>query len=126
MDPKLNYDPRYLRGILLFNERDFFAAHDEWEEVWREESSDLRRFVKGLIHAAVAAYHASNGNRAGAVRLFRSGRAYMEAFPPGTLGIDPIPFWERMAEAFAPLLDSGSHEGLWLPDRLPVISLSEH
>ena len=31
-----DYNPRYLAGILLFNARDFFEAHDVWEELWAD------------------------------------------------------------------------------------------
>ena len=32
----LDYDPRYLAGIRLFNDHDFFEAHEVWEEYWTE------------------------------------------------------------------------------------------
>jgi predicted metal-dependent hydrolase len=98
------YDPRYLAGVLFFNRRDFFAAHEVWEELWHDCPPGLRKFVQGLIQAAVALYHWDRGNARGAKRLFLSGRAYMSAYPDGYLGLDVAEFWRGMARALADVL----------------------
>src|SRR5262245_57419384 len=56
------YDPRYLAGVLFFNRRDFFEAHEVWEDLWQECTGPERKFVQALIQAAVALYHFGNGN----------------------------------------------------------------
>ena len=68
-------DPRYLAGIDLFNHGEYFDAHDVWEELWTDCPAADRRFYQSLIQAAVALYHWGRRNRAGAERLFASGRA---------------------------------------------------
>jgi uncharacterized protein len=70
------YDPRYLAGILFFNERDFFEAHEVWEDLWAESHGNERRFYQGLIQAAVGLFHFSGGNLGGAVKLYRSSYDY--------------------------------------------------
>jgi len=100
----LNYDPRYLAGIRLFNDRDFFQAHDVWEELWNDCPNIDRRFHQGLIQAAVALYHWSNGNWRGARRLFHSGRAYMSAYPDPHRGLAIGRFWQQMERAAADVL----------------------
>ena len=99
------YDPRYLAGILLFNRHEFFEAHEVWEDLWRDCAAEPRRFYQGLIQAAVAVYHGSNGNVPGARRLFESGRRYMSAYPTPYLGLDGTRFWQQMANAFSGFLD---------------------
>jgi uncharacterized protein len=119
------YDPRYLAGILFFNERDFFEAHEVWEDLWSESHGNERRFYQGLIQAAVGLYHFSGGNLGGAVKLYRSSRDYMEPCGSPFLGLDTAAFWAQMERCFRPLL--GAHE----PDRalrpdpalIPVIAL---
>src|SRR5437588_755419 len=64
------YDPRYLAGVLFFNERDFFEAHEVWEDLWSESHGNERRFYQGLIQAAVGLFHFSGGNLGGTARLF--------------------------------------------------------
>src|SRR5262249_18542377 len=99
----MDYDPRYLAGILFFNERDFFEAHEVWEDVWTEAAGAERRFYQGLIQAAVALHHFRNGNVRGALKLYRTGRAYMEPIAERFFGLDKQAFWEEMARCFKEL-----------------------
>ena len=106
MSDPAEYDPRYLTGIVLFNRHRFFEAHEIWEELWRECSSESRRFYQGLIQASVALYHWGNGNWRGARRLFQSGRKYMSAYPSHSFGLDVESFWQEMATALADVLQN--------------------
>jgi len=53
------------RGLEHFRARDYFAAHDDWEEVWRELSGRRRTFWQAMIHVVVGGYHFTNGNLRG-------------------------------------------------------------
>jgi predicted metal-dependent hydrolase len=121
----VGYDPRYLAGVLLFNEQAFFEAHEVWEDLWAESHGDERRFYQGLIQAAVGLCHFGNGNLGGAVKLYHSSRAYMERCPSPLLGLDVAEFWRQMAACFAPLLESPSPDRSLRPDpaRVPRITL---
>lgn len=100
----MNYDSRYLAGILFFNARDFFEAHEVWEDLWAESAGPERRFYQGLIQAAVGLHHFSTGNVRGAVKLYRTSRAYMEPLDGPFLGLDRIAFWQQMERCFHDLL----------------------
>jgi hypothetical protein len=93
-----------LAGILFFNQRDFFEAHEVWEDLWAASAGPERRFYQGLIQAAVALHHFGNGNLRGAVKLYRTSRAYMEPLDAPLLGFDKADFWRRMERCFGPLL----------------------
>lgn len=82
------YDPRYLQGIALFNDYEFFESHDIWEELWSEERGEPRKFYQGLIQMAVCLHHFGNGNIGGARKLYHSSRKYLEPYRPKYLGID--------------------------------------
>ena len=101
MDP---YDPRYLAGVVLFNEKDFFGAHEVWEDLWADSYGDERRFYQGLIQAAVGLCHFSNGNLNGAVKLYHSSREYMKPCGSNLLGLDIAEFWRGMEACYRPLL----------------------
>ena len=101
--PTAEYDPRYLAGILFFNRRDFFEAHEVWEELWGDCDDRDRRFHQALIQAAVALYHYGNGNLRGAVKLYGTSKAYMDRYPSPHLGLDCADFWRQMAACFAPV-----------------------
>jgi hypothetical protein len=96
------YDPRYLAGIVLFNPRDFFRAHEVWEDWWNDCGDGDRRFYQALIQAAVALHHFGNGNLRGALKLYGTSKAYMDRYPSPHLGLDGTAFWGRMADCFAP------------------------
>jgi hypothetical protein len=119
------YDPRYLAGILLFNDRDFFEAHEVWEDLWADSHGDERRFVQGLLQAAVGLYHYSGGNLAGAVKLYRSSRDYMAPCGSPFLGLDADAFWAQMERCFRPLLTTAPPDRSLRPDPIlvPVIAL---
>ena len=53
------------RGLEHFRARDYFAAHDDWEEVWRDLNGHRRLFWQAMIHLVVGAYHFTNGNLRG-------------------------------------------------------------
>jgi uncharacterized protein len=77
----------YHRGICLFNARDFYDAHEVWEDVWRESEGLEKRFLQGLIQAAVAFHHHSTGNVVGACSLMERGRKNLAACPQEFGGI---------------------------------------
>lgn len=124
-DAGADYDSRYLAGVLLFNAGDFFEAHEVWEDLWAECAGPERRFVQGLIQAAVGLCHFGNGNLRGAVKLYHSSRGYMDGLAAPFWGLDVAAFWRQMAACYAGLLaDPGEGQRVELPeDRLPVITL---
>jgi predicted metal-dependent hydrolase len=119
------YNPRYLAGILFFNEGDFFEAHEVWEDLWSEAHGDERRFYQGLIQAAVGLFHFSGGNLGGAVKLYRSSHDYMKTCGSRFLGLDVDDFWRQMARCFQPLLTTATPDRDVRPDPelLPNLTL---
>ncbi|OYV85765.1 MAG: hypothetical protein B7Z73_12935 [Planctomycetia bacterium 21-64-5] len=95
------YDPRYLAGIEYFNNCDFFESHEAWEEMWSDEAGPSRKFLQGLIQAAVALHHFGNGNIRGAKKLYYGARGYLEHYRPHHLGLDLEKFLSEMDACFA-------------------------
>jgi uncharacterized protein len=60
----VNFD-QYHHGISLFNNAQFFAAHEELEDVWRAAPPENKKFLQGVVQIAVAFHHYSTGNRIG-------------------------------------------------------------
>jgi uncharacterized protein len=77
----------YRRGIRHFNAREFYDAHEVWEDVWRESQGTEKRFLQGLIQAAVALHHHSTGNVVGACSLMERSRRNLAACPEECGGI---------------------------------------
>lgn len=117
-------DPRFLEGIRLFNAREFFEAHEVWEDLWHEMTDGNRRFVQSLIQVAVCVYHASNGNALGARRLFASAKRYMLAYGQTHWGVDIPMFWNEMTEAMSEFHQEPlSLSPKLFSERLPTIGL---
>jgi len=126
MYDKTEDDPRYLAGVLFFNQRAFFEAHEVWEDLWADTQGPERRFYQGLIQAAVGLYHYSNGNLRGARKLFGTSQAYMKPFGDLHRGLDVKLFWEQMSRCFQDVLAAEDLDRNLRPeaDSIPVIALS--
>lgn len=81
------HEEGYRRGIQLFNERNFFDAHEVWEDVWRESNGTEKKFLQGLIQVAVAFHHHSTGNLVGARSLLERARRNLAEYPGEFCGI---------------------------------------
>lgn len=121
----VEYEPRYLGGIVCFNDRDFFEAHEVWEGLWMHCAGPERKFYQALIQAAVALYHYGYGNFRGAVKLYGSSRDYMRSYGDRYLGLDIPAFWAQMARCFQPILDQPAPDAGVRPDEglIPTIVL---
>ena len=115
MDPSPEYDARYLAGVEHFNRGEYFDAHEVWEDLWHECAAADRLFYQSLIQAAVALYHWVNGNRAGARRLFASGRDKMAGYRPSHRGLDVDRFWRQVEAALAGALSDDPPPGTPAP-----------
>ena len=121
----VDYHPLYLGGIEHFNVCDFFEAHEVWEELWSDDRSDSRKFLQGLIQAAVALHHFGNGNIRGAKKLFLSSTAYLSPYRPRHWGLDLDKFLAEFDKCFAEVLASREEfPNLKVdPERIPEIHL---
>jgi sugar phosphate isomerase/epimerase len=77
-----------LRGIALFNQRQFYEQHEAIEAEWHAERGPVRRLYQGLLQIGIGFHHALNGNYQGAVSLLADGIAKTAEFQPQALGID--------------------------------------
>jgi len=121
------YDPRDLEGIELFNDCEYFEAHDVWEELWAEYQGPSRRFYQGLIQAAVCLHHFGNGNTRGARKLLGSSTKYLQDYCPFHEGIDLDKFLAEMQTCCAEIVASEEEypKVEIVPDLLPEIHLEE-
>lgn len=65
MTQALPLPPEVLEGARLFNEGEYFEAHEAWEGHWGKGDAVERAATLGLIKAAVALHHLAGGNDAG-------------------------------------------------------------
>jgi hypothetical protein len=77
-------------GVAVFNEGEYHAAHDAWEDRWLDldEGADDERFLHGLIQFTAAVHHATTGNEEGAVGLAESAAEYLDGLDADHHGVD--------------------------------------
>jgi predicted metal-dependent hydrolase len=77
-----------VRGLELFNEGEYFEAHEALELAWRAEHGPVRELYRGVLQIAVAYHHILRGNYRGAVKMFLRARGWLAPFPDQCQGID--------------------------------------
>ncbi|MBA4018589.1 MAG: DUF309 domain-containing protein [Pirellula sp.] len=119
------YDPLYLKGIEFFNTCEFFESHEAWEELWQEDFGPSRKFLQGLIQAAVALHHFGNGNIRGAKKVYYGSCGYLEPYRPKYQGLDLDKFLAEMKTCFTEVIASGDDYPQIdiVPDTIPEIHL---
>ena len=80
-------DILFQKGIKSFNERNFYDAHEYWEELWLDYKLDDSKFIQGLIQLAVSYYHLFNNNLNGAKSMIKKCLGKLENFDK-SWGID--------------------------------------
>ncbi len=99
--------PKAIKGILLFNQRRFFDAHEELEIAWRDEKTQIRDLYRGILQVGVAYYHIQRRNFSGAKKLFQRSQKWLEPFPNRIHGInlkklkqDALNFLDKLEKGF--------------------------
>ena len=115
---------KYLEGIRLFNEQEFFECHDVLEELWSETLGDGHLILQGLIQASVGMFHFWNGNLGGARKMYVGARSKLEKYPSPYWQMDLLQFLIDFEHCFQEILEAGEiyPDGVELQDeRIPVI-----
>lgn len=73
------YPVEYITGIDLYNEREFHAAHDAWEERWMGPvGAQEKLFLQAMIQSAVAFHHLDIGRPGAARRMYQMAKEKFE------------------------------------------------
>src|SRR5688500_11898116 len=94
----------YLDGIRLFNEHEFFEAHELWEDIWHMAYGIKHEFYQGLIQCSVALEHYRRGNPRGVISLYRSYIPKFHDVPDVFMGLDVKAFLAGMKKVLDPVL----------------------
>ena len=81
-------DPRFSAAVELFNQGQWYACHDGFEELWHETQGYSRRGLQGILQIAVAHLHLERGNQRGATVLLGEGLGRLRAYGPTHFGLD--------------------------------------
>jgi uncharacterized protein len=107
LERKLYYD-----GITLFNDHEFFEAHEVWEDIWHMAFGLKHEFYQGMIQCAVALEHYRRSNPRGVMSLYQSYTRHFKDVPGTFMGLDVGSFLKRMHAVLEPVITASP-----LPDR---------
>jgi len=94
----------YLDGITLFNDHEFFEAHEVWEDIWHMAFGLKHEFYQGMIQCAVALEHYRRSNPRGVLSLHQSYTRHMRDVPQTFMGLDVKSFLARMQSVLEPVI----------------------
>ena len=77
------------KGAAEWDAKQFFDAHETWEEIWQVERRPIRSFYQGLILLAAGLHHWTGTHRPRGVRIkLSSGIERLAPYAPSYLGVD--------------------------------------
>ena len=98
---KLYYD-----GIRLFNDHEFFEAHEAWELIWHSACGPKRTFFHGMIQCTVALEHYRRSNPRGVASLYKSYQPKFKDLPAVFMGLDVETFLLGMHAALRTVVEA--------------------
>lgn len=75
-------------AIKEFNNGDYFAQHEHFEELWRQEPRAVRALYQGVLQVGLAYYQIIRGNYTGAEKMLKSYPRYLADLPDVCQGVD--------------------------------------
>ena len=60
-------------AIDLFNNQQWYEAHDAFEDLWNDLVGDERQIIQGILQVSVSQFHLNKGNLNGAMILIGEG-----------------------------------------------------
>lgn len=83
-----HYPPEYLKYIELFNQQEFFEAHEVLEDLWQVETGEVRAFYQGLIQIAAIFVHIQEETPKGCPKILGTATKHLEPFRPVYMELD--------------------------------------
>ena len=75
-------------ALNLFNNHQWYEAHDAFEEIWNTLDGDERQIIQGILQVSVSQFHLSKGNLNGATILLGEGLGRIKTRTNINIGID--------------------------------------
>jgi hypothetical protein len=90
----------FREGIELFNDGEWFEAHESWEDIWHMATGPRKLFYQGLIQCAVTIEHMRRGNPRGVVTVYESAMTKFRGLDNPYMGID----WMGLTQAIGAMV----------------------
>ena len=87
-ESRKSFEDSFKFALNLFNNHQWYEAHDAFEEIWNSVDGDERQVIQGILQVSVAQFHLSKGNLNGATILLGEGLGRIKKRTNINLGID--------------------------------------
>ena len=112
-----SFQDALLNALNLFNNQEWYEAHDAFEEIWNSLQGDERQVVQGILQVSVSQFHLSKGNLNGATILLGEGLGRIKTRTNINLGID----LESFCQCLEDLLRKLQHKEVLNEDDKPFL-----
>ena len=85
---KKSFEDSLFIALNLFNNHEWYEAHDAFEEIWNYVDGDERQIIQGILQVSVSQFHLSKGNFNGATILLGEGLGRIKTRTKINVGID--------------------------------------
>lgn len=79
--------PAAIKGMQLFNDGEYWLAHEALEEAWKEETGAVRELYRAILQTGVVYLHITRDNYNGAVKVYRKVQKWITPWPEVCRGI---------------------------------------
>lgn len=93
--------PMAVRGIALFDARQYWSAHEALEAAWKEDKSPARHLYKGILQAGVTYLQIERRNFVGMAKMYERCRKWLAPWPAVCRGVDVEQLRQDVAAAVA-------------------------
>ncbi len=97
-------------GLVRFNERAYYEAHDALEAAWVADQGAGRDLYRGILQVGIAYHQIERGNYRGAVKMLLRVRQWLDPLPERCRGVDVAGLRGDVARVYAALVELGSDE----------------
>ena len=80
----------FSKGIKAFNNRNYYDAHEYWEDLWTDYRLKDAKLIQGLIQLSVGYFHITNLNINGAKSMFGKCLLKLDLYKQNSRGIDVV------------------------------------
>jgi len=79
--------PQARQGLNLFNQGEYFEAHESLEDAWNVEEGDTKNLYQGILQVAVTYLHILQGNYSGALKVHERSMRWLNGLPEVCKGV---------------------------------------
>jgi len=114
-----------IQGIQDFNQGKYYAAHEYFEDAWRDTPDDSREFYRALLHLSGGYYRLTQDRPGASRKFFARALAWTKHFSSPHLGIDTAAIIAQL-QILIDAIDSGKSSRTLLNEHAFQIPLINH